>query len=31
LIGIDIGTLFIKGAVLDLERLCLQHIQRVPF
>ena len=31
LIGIDIGTSFIKGAVLDLERLRLQHIQRVPF
>lgn len=30
-IGIDIGTSFIKGAVLDLERLRLQHIQRVPF
>jgi sugar (pentulose or hexulose) kinase len=31
LIGIDIGTSFIKGALLDLERLRLEHIQRVPF
>jgi sugar (pentulose or hexulose) kinase len=30
-IGIDLGTSFIKGAVLDLDGLHLQHIQRVPF
>jgi sugar (pentulose or hexulose) kinase len=30
-IGIDLGTSFIKGAVLDLENLSLQHIRRVPF
>jgi sugar (pentulose or hexulose) kinase len=31
LIGIDLGTSFIKGATLDLERSTLSHIQRVPF
>jgi sugar (pentulose or hexulose) kinase len=31
LIGIDIGTSFIKGAVIDLDGLRLQHIQRIPF
>ncbi len=30
-IAIDIGTSFIKGAVLDLDALNLDHIQRVPF
>ncbi len=30
-IGIDLGTSFIKGAVLDLDGLRLRHIQRVPF
>lgn len=30
-LGIDLGTTFIKGAVLDLEQLRLDHIQRVPF
>lgn len=30
-IAIDIGTSFIKGAILDLDALRLQHIQRVPF
>jgi sugar (pentulose or hexulose) kinase len=30
-IGIDLGTSFIKGAVLDADRLSLSHIQRVPF
>ncbi len=30
-LGIDLGTTFIKGAVLDLDRLRLGHIQRVPF
>lgn len=31
LIAIDIGTSFIKGAVVDLEGLRLLHVQRVPF
>jgi sugar (pentulose or hexulose) kinase len=31
LIGLDLGTTFIKGAVLDADHLRLQHIQRVPF
>jgi len=30
-IGIDLGTSFIKGAVLDLDSRQLQHVQRVPF
>ncbi len=30
-LGIDLGTSFIKGAVLDLEDLRLKYIQRVPF
>ena len=30
-IGIDLGTSFIKGAVLDLEARQLQHIHRLPF
>lgn len=30
-IGIDLGTSFIKGAVLDLEARQLKHIQRLPF
>ena len=30
-IGIDLGTSFIKGAVLDLEALELKHIERLPF
>jgi len=30
-IGIDLGTSFIKGAVLDLEARELNHIQRLPF
>jgi sugar (pentulose or hexulose) kinase len=30
-IGIDIGTSFIKGAILDLDHLHLRHMQRVPF
>jgi len=30
-IGIDLGTSFIKGAVLDLERLQLTHVHRLPF
>lgn len=31
LIGIDLGTSFIKAGVLDLETLQLKHVQRVPF
>ncbi len=31
LIGIDLGTSFIKGAVLDLEERKLKHIHRLPF
>ena len=31
LIGIDLGTSFIKGAVLDPETLAIEHIRRVPF
>jgi sugar (pentulose or hexulose) kinase len=30
-IGVDLGTSFIKGAVLDMERQQLTHIHRVPF
>ncbi|MCB9153707.1 MAG: hypothetical protein H6649_06600 [Caldilineae bacterium] len=30
-IGVDLGTSFIKGAVLDPERLTIEHIHRVPF
>ena len=30
-IAIDLGTSFIKGAVLDLDNLRLSHIQRTPF
>jgi sugar (pentulose or hexulose) kinase len=30
-IGIDLGTSFIKGAVLDPETLAIKHIRRVPF
>jgi sugar (pentulose or hexulose) kinase len=30
-IGIDLGTSFIKGAVLDLDTFRLKQIQRVPF
>jgi sugar (pentulose or hexulose) kinase len=30
-IGIDLGTSFIKGAVLDLDSRQLQHIYRLPF
>lgn len=31
LIGIDLGTSYIKAGVLDMERLTVTHIQRVPF
>ncbi len=30
-IGIDLGTSFIKGAVLDLETCQLAHVRRMPF
>ena len=30
-IGVDLGTSFIKGAVLDLEARRLQHVRRIPF
>ncbi|MSU70409.1 MAG: hypothetical protein EXS39_06490 [Opitutaceae bacterium] len=30
-LGIDIGSSFIKGAVLDCDALTLRHIERVPF
>jgi sugar (pentulose or hexulose) kinase len=30
-IGIDLGTSFIKGAVLNPDAWRLEHIQRVPF
>jgi sugar (pentulose or hexulose) kinase len=30
-IGIDLGTSFIKGAVLDLDALAIRHIERLPF
>ncbi len=30
-LGVDLGTSFIKGSVLDLESLQLQHVLRVPF
>ena len=30
-IGLDLGTTFIKGAVLDLDACRIEHIQRIPF
>jgi sugar (pentulose or hexulose) kinase len=30
-IGVDLGTSFIKGAVLNLETLRLEHTRRIPF
>lgn len=30
-IGLDLGSSYIKGAVLDLERRALTHIHRIPF
>ena len=30
-LGLDLGTSFIKGAVLDLEARRLEHVRRVPF
>jgi len=31
LIGIDLGTSFIKGAVLDLDTHSIDHVHRIPF
>ncbi|MBX3014911.1 MAG: hypothetical protein KF832_25545 [Caldilineaceae bacterium] len=31
LLALDLGTTFVKGAVLDLDRLQLRHIRRQPF
>jgi sugar (pentulose or hexulose) kinase len=31
LIGLDLGTSYIKAGVLDLEALTISHVQRVPF
>jgi sugar (pentulose or hexulose) kinase len=30
-LALDIGSSFIKGAVLDAEKLTIEHITRVPF
>lgn len=30
-IAIDLGTSFIKGGILDLDRMRIEHIERVPF
>ncbi len=30
-IAIDLGTTFIKGAVVNLDELCLEHIERRPY
>ncbi|HLV86263.1 MAG TPA: FGGY family carbohydrate kinase [Candidatus Sulfotelmatobacter sp.] len=30
-LGIDLGTSFIKGAVLNLEKQQLEHVRRIPF
>ena len=30
-IGIDLGTSFIKGAVLDAESYRVEHVRRIPF
>lgn len=30
-IGIDLGTSFIKGAVLDLDAMAIRHVERLPF
>ena len=30
-LGVDIGSSFVKGAVLDLDDLSLRHIERLPF
>src|SRR5690348_5320532 len=31
ILGLDLGTSFIKGAVLDLEALSIAHVERLPF
>ncbi len=30
-IGLDLGSLFVKGAVLDLDALSIQPVERLPF
>jgi sugar (pentulose or hexulose) kinase len=30
-IGLDLGTSFLKGAVLDADSHCISHVQRTPF
>ena len=30
-IALDLGTSFIKGAVLNAETLAIEHVRRVPF
>jgi sugar (pentulose or hexulose) kinase len=30
-LGLDLGTSFIKGAVLDLDALTISHVERLPF
>ena len=30
-LGIDLGSSYIKGAVLDLDALAIRHIERLPF
>ena len=30
-IGFDLGSSFIKGAILDLDELTLSHVVRLPF
>src|SRR5580693_4202041 len=30
-LGVDLGSSFIKGAVLDLDALTIEHIERIPF
>jgi hypothetical protein len=29
-LGLDIGSSFIKGAVLDTDRLAIEHVTRAP-
>lgn len=31
ILGLDLGTSFIKGAVLDLDALSIAHVERLPF
>ncbi len=30
-VGVDLGSSFVKGAVLDLNALSIQHVERLPF